>query len=676
MKALILAGGFGTRLKDIVKDVPKPMARIAGKPFLEHQILFLKEQNITDIILAVHYMAGTIKSYFGTGHRWGVNLTYSEEDAPLGTAGAIKKAEKYIDDAFLVMNGDSYSKVSLMNFLDFHKSNKSGFSISLTKSKDTLHYGNTIMDGSKIAGFSEKESKEGSESALINSGVYIFEPEIFNLIEPDRNVSLEHEIFPKLAREGRLYGFVYEGYFMDIGRPETYNQFKRDMLENLLLAKESDVREAMQRISKNGINLILVTDSEKKLIGVLNDKIIHIHLLNGGGLGDNVEAAMVKNPTVGRTTDDETKISQLLFSGINHLPILDERGRIADVRFRIEEIKPEIYPVIRGKVPLRISFAGGGTDVSHFFEKYGGVVISSTIDKYCRATIQKRADSKIIISSDMGEEGILDSRKDMDYDGRFDIVKAIAKTMGVDFGFELCLHNDIPPGRGLGSSASFAVLMVKLLSQLQGTNIGEKEIAEIAYNAERKELGIKGGWQDQYAAATGGFNFMEFSADKTIIYPLRLKQEVIDELNSHLLLCYVGKAHSSGELHQSQEESFKKNEDEVALKLNELKKIAVEIKDCLLTGKLQGIGELLHESWINKKSVDKNISNPNVDGLYEAGRQNGAYGGKLLGAGAGGYILFFYSPQKRNQLKKALEQHGGEILDFNFEDRGIKTWTA
>ena len=169
---------------------------------------------------------------------------------------------------------------------------------------------------------------------------------------------------------------------------------------------------------------------------------------------------------------------------------------------------------------------------------------------------------------------------------------------------------------------------------------------------------------------------MEFSKNKTIIYPLKLKEEIINEFNSHLLLCYVGKPHFSGEQHQSKEEAFFKNEKESVVKFNKLKKNAIEIKDSLLTGKLNKIGELLHESWENKRSLDGKISNQKIDDLYNAGVKNGAYGGKLLGSGGGGYILFFYSPKKRNKLVKALEDTGGEIMNFNFESEGAKIWDS
>jgi len=671
MKALILAGGFGTRLQGAVKDVPKPMAVILGKPFLEHQLDFLKEQGIDDIILTVHHMADKIKSYFGDGKRCGVNITYSEEETPLGTAGAIKKAEKYIDDTFFVLNGDSYSKLNFNTFLEFHRAKRSNFSMSLAKPRDASHFGGVILDGSKVVEFSEKSC---GEKRLINSGCYIFEPVIFDNIEPGKKVSLEREIFPRLAKEGKVFGYPFDGYFIDVGRPETYSQFKKDMIKKTMAFENESIREVMQRITNSKINLVLIIDKEGKLLGVLNDRLIREYLIQGGRLETQASEVMVREPVTANISDEESKINDLFLRGIHHLPILNQKGKVEDIRFFSEEIKTENYPIVRGRVPLRISFAGGGTDFPYFFEKYGGVVISSTIDKYCYATAIKRADSRIIVNYDSIEKDIILDCRNLEYNGKLDIIKAIVKLMKIGFGFELHIHNDIPPGRGLGSSASFAVLITKLLSQLQGTEYSDNKIAEIAYQAEHKELGIKGGWQDQYAAVTGGFNFMEFNENETIIYPLRLKEEVINELDSHLLLCYVGGVHFSGVLQEELEKSFLENEVENTKRLQELKRTAIEIKDALLTNDLEKIGNLLHESWENKKQINKYVSNPRIDELYEIGIKNGAYGGKLLGAGGAGYILFCYSPNKRNQLVKALEAMGGKIMDFNFESKGVKTW--
>jgi len=413
MKAIILVGGFGTRLKDLAKDIPKAMVMIAGKPFLEHLLISLKEQGITEIILAVHHMANKIKTHFGTGHRWGLKITYSDEETPLGTAGAIKNAEKYIDNTFLVLNGDCYSKLNLKEFINFHKSGNNKFSIALKKVSDSSHYGTVALEESKITNFAEKQ---GIGEGLINSGIYILDPQIFNYIESNKKVSIETEIFPRLVKDGLLYGFSYEGYFMDIGRPETYTQFKQDFLDHILLKKDGKVKEAMQKILNSGIDLVLIVDEERKLLGVVNDRIIKEFLINGGSIDDFIEKAMVLPDNIARTTDSKERISEILMTGVNRLPIIDELGRLVDVEFRVEQPIEESFPIIRGKAPLRVSFAGGGTDLPYFFEKYGGVVISGTIDRYCHATIVKRADSKITINSDIEGEIVINSISDLQYD--------------------------------------------------------------------------------------------------------------------------------------------------------------------------------------------------------------------------------------------------------------------
>ena len=674
MKALILAGGFGIGLKEITRDIPKPMVPIAGKPFLEHQINFLKDNNINEIIIAVHHMSDKIKSYFGSGLRWGVSITYSEEETPLGTAGAIKNAERYLDDTFIVINGDSYSHINLEEFVKSHKSKNSFCTLCLAKiNGDTKNYGSVIVDNDYITRFCEKE-EIGSD--LINGGIYIFEPGIFQHIPPGKEVSLEREIFPYLSKIRLLKGYIHGDYFMDIGRPETYEKFKQDILSKIFLNEENTVVDAMEKISKNEINLIIVVDNNKKLLGVLTDRILKNFILKGGNIRGKITEAMIKDPLVANVNNEE-EINRLLLSGVNSLPIVDEEKRIVDVRFRLEKIHEETYPIIRGKSPLRISLGGGGTDLSYFFEKYGGAVINATIDKYCYATIIKRADKKIIIDSDMTPERdvFVSSIEELVYDNKFDLVKAIVKIIKPSFGFELYLHNDVPPGRGLGSSASLAVLLINMLGNLQGVYYNDQKIVEIAYKVEREELKIKGGWQDQYAAMGGGFNFMEFDQNKKIIYPLRLKEDIIHELNSRLMLCYVGNDHNSGEVHNSGwEKTFNDNEEETSKRLKEIKDNALKIKDALLINQLDDVGRLLHESWENKKKLGSGISNQNIDRIYEIGLKNGAIGGKLLGAGNGGYLLFFHQPKKRNELIHSLKKNGGEILNFNFESLGTRIW--
>jgi len=672
MKAIILAGGFGTRLRKIVFDRPKSMAIITGIPFLEHQIRLLKEQGVTDIILCVSFMADKIKSYFGNGKKIGVNISYSEEEIPLGTAGAIKKTEKYINDTFLVLNGDSYSHIDLKKFLEFHKSHGSGFSVAVTKVKDQLNYGGVIMDDNKIVKFVEKQADSGN---LVNSGVYLFDKILFNHILAEKNVSLERETFPMLATEGLLRGYLFDGYFMDIGRPETYTKFKEDALNSLCLKERNTIKESLQKMDKSGIKLILVVDQNKKLVGTLNDREISQFVIMGGNVNSEIWQAMNRSPVTAKQDLDKDEINKLFELGIEYIPRLDEQGVLKDVEFKEEKVETKSFPLIRGRAPFRISFAGGGTDLPYFFEKHGGAIISATINKYCHATLIKRADQKIIINSDIEDEIIAESLDDLEYNGKLDLIKACIKLMNPHFGFELYIHNDIPPKRGLGSSATLSVLIISLLNTLMDTKYNDYKIAELAYKAEREELKIKGGWQDQYATVTGGFNYMEFSSEKALVYPLRLKEEVIKELESHLLLCYIGKTHDSGEIHANQEKSFHDIQD-TELKLNKLKKIALDIREVILTNNLEMIGRYLNDAWEIKRSLDKSISNDKVDLLYSVALKNGAYGGKLLGAGGGGYLLLYHSPKKRNQLVKALEISGGEVTHFSFEFDGTKTWES
>ncbi len=674
MKALILAGGFGTRLRSEVIDLPKPMALVAGKPFLEYQIRFLKDHGVEDIILAVHHMADKIKSYFGDGKRFGVDITYSEEEVPLGTAGAIKKAERYIDDTFLVLNGDTYTEIDLEKFLEFHKIKRSKFSIVATEMQDASRYGRIFVDGNRVVDFSEKaEGKNG----LINSGAYLFEPIIFDYIEPEKNVSLEKEIFPKLSKEGLLWCFKNEGYFIDIGLPETYKKFKDHVIKNIFAKENDKIGDVMKKISRTRIDLSLIVDEKEKLLGVLNDRIIKEYILKNGKIDDPASSAMITNPITAKHDDSKEKISELLFSGINHLPILDNDGRVRDVQFRVEKITTEKFPIVKGRVPLRISFAGGGTDIPYFFEKHGGSVINSTIKKYCSATLVKRADRKIIIDSEFGGVVIANSINELVYDKKLDLIKAAIKVMNPDFGLELYISSDVPPGRGLGSSASLSVLIISLLDQLMGSKHDDYMIAKLAHKVEREELKIKGGWQDQYVSAIGGFNYIEFEKDKALVYPLRLKQEIIYELENHLLLCYIGRSHNSGDIHNRQEAFFMSDESQKTKLLLRLKELSEEIKEALLTNRLELFGRIMGESWEIKKKLSDNISNPFVDQLYQVALRNGAYGGRLLGAGDGGYLLFFHSPRKRNDLVTALKKAGApEIMEVRFEPEGVKNWIS
>jgi len=233
MKAVILAGGLGTRLKASLTDKPKSMAPILGKPFLEYQIEQLKKYGIKDIVLCVAYLADQIKDHFKDGVEFNVSIQYASEKKLLGTGGALKNAEPYLDKGtFLALNGDSYLKINLSDFFQYHKKKKSSGTIALTRVSRTEKYGLVKTDkGDRITGFLEKEEK-GKPCSTVNAGVYLFEPEVLSFIPREKKISLERCIFPLLLKKQvPLFGYLCSGYFIDIGTPQKYARIQEDMKE-------------------------------------------------------------------------------------------------------------------------------------------------------------------------------------------------------------------------------------------------------------------------------------------------------------------------------------------------------------------------------------------------------------------------------------------------------------
>jgi len=334
--------------------------------------------------------------------------------------------------------------------------------------------------------------------------------------------------------------------------------------------------------------------------------------------------------------------------------------------------------LIRSKAPLRISFCGGGTDVSPYLEERGGVVLSVTIDKYAYATLHPRDDRSITVRSlDYDFVAKYNLEEPLPYDGNLDLVKAVINhlnkgnnTQGLDF----FLHSDAPPGSGLGASSTLVVSLIGLFKHWLHLPLTNYEIAELAYKIERVDMGIKGGKQDQYAATFGGFNFIEFYKDATIVNPLRIPADILNELHYSLLLCYTGKTRLSAGIIETQVRNYVQRKEDVIRAMDELKSIAIAMKNALLRGRLTEFGALLHEAWENKKKMAQQISNPFIDELYETARKNGALGGKVSGAGGGGY-MFFYCPFDRKHLvAEALEKLGAQVVDFNFDFYGLQTW--
>ena len=331
--------------------------------------------------------------------------------------------------------------------------------------------------------------------------------------------------------------------------------------------------------------------------------------------------------------------------------------------------------VIRAKAPLRVSFAGGGTDVPPFPAKEGGLVLSATINRYAYGALAPREDSQICVESvDFGLSVNFGVDEELIFDGRLDLAKAAIRKMGRG-GFDLFLHSNAPPGSGLGSSSAVMVALIGLLKEFHGQPFTDYDVAQLAFQLEREELGIRGGLQDQYAATFGGFNFIEFEADRVIVNPLRMSADVVHELEHNMLLCYTGKTRESDGIIADQTRRWEGGDEQALEGLRAGKELAVEMKNALLQRRLNDFGELLGTAWEEKKKMSPRIANDFIDEAYEVARANGALGGKVTGAGGGGYMLFYCPFQRKHQVANALIETGGHVTEFEFTSQGLTTWS-
>ena len=237
MQALLLAGGLGTRLRSVVSDRPKPMADVCGKPFLEYLIQELKKHGITEIVLAVGYMGNVIEEYFGDGHQLDVDIHYSYEKEQLGTAGAIKNAERYLtEDEFLVLNADTFYQAAYGDLIKMYREENPVMAIVLRKVEDISRYGSVKVEGNRVIGFNEKVSE--AVPGVINGGIYLMKKEVLSMISNGKKCSLENEIIPELLKQEKpICGIVNEGYFIDIGIPDDYFQFNEDVKNKIIVGE-------------------------------------------------------------------------------------------------------------------------------------------------------------------------------------------------------------------------------------------------------------------------------------------------------------------------------------------------------------------------------------------------------------------------------------------------------
>jgi D-glycero-alpha-D-manno-heptose-7-phosphate kinase len=330
--------------------------------------------------------------------------------------------------------------------------------------------------------------------------------------------------------------------------------------------------------------------------------------------------------------------------------------------------------VVRAVAPLRISFVGGGTDFPHWYERHGGAVLSATIDRFAHVTIEPREDECVRIRSlDLQQTAQYDLDDGPVYDGVMDLPKAAIARMHAHRGIDVDVHSDAPPGSGLGGSSALVTAVVAALAALGERTFTRDELARVSYAVEREDLGIPGGWQDQYAAAFGGFNLIRFSAEGVTVTPVRATEASIAELQRNLLLCHSGRVRTNLGLIDTQIRLYREGREETIQGMKQLQEMAYDMRDALEAGDLDGLGRLLHEAYESKKRMNPHIAEgTRIEQLFEAAREAGALGGKICGAGGGGYLLLYCRPPDQPGVRAALEALGGRFTSFSFLPSGAE----
>ena len=337
--------------------------------------------------------------------------------------------------------------------------------------------------------------------------------------------------------------------------------------------------------------------------------------------------------------------------------------------------------LVRSKAPLRLGLAGGGSDVSPYCDIYGGCVLNATIDLYAYCTLKPTNNGLIKIHAiDRNEEYITDSMKCLPIDGRLELHKGVYNRLVRDFKlprleFELYTYSDAPAGSGLGSSSTVVVAVLQAFVEWLNLPLGEYDIAQLAYDIERKDIGMSGGKQDQYAATFGGFNFIEFyDNDRVIVNPLKIKEKIVSELEASMLLYNTGVSRSSSIIIEDQKNILKVNQEQRLQAMHQIKENSYIIKEVVLKGDFPKLYSTIRNSWNAKKGTSDMITNSHLEKIYDLAIESGAHCGKISGAGGGGFMMLFVDPIKKLNVIKALSIFDGNFVNFHFVSAGASSW--
>ncbi len=331
--------------------------------------------------------------------------------------------------------------------------------------------------------------------------------------------------------------------------------------------------------------------------------------------------------------------------------------------------------IIRSRAPMRIGLAGGGTDVNPYASEKGGYVFNTTVNKYAYSMLKARDDHVMRVTSEYygRYQAPLDGGP-LPLDGNMDLIKSVTNHFGITDGFEISISSDVPAGSGLGGSSTMIVSMIGAVANWLDIDISKMEMAALAYHLEREVIGLSGGKQDQYAAVFGGFNSFKIDANGVNVLPAKIHPDIVHELQCRSVMCFTGMTHDSATIIDTQVKSYKEGKNDAAL--DHSKTIAVQIRQALRHGNITEVGKLLGEAWEYKKQFSNKISNPVIDDLYNTAIEAGAVGGKVSGAGGGGFMYFVCDYDKKANVSRALTSKGASVSEFSYEPEGVISWRS
>ncbi len=342
------------------------------------------------------------------------------------------------------------------------------------------------------------------------------------------------------------------------------------------------------------------------------------------------------------------------------------------------------HETLRARAPLRLGLAGGGTDLSAYAERFGGAVLNATVDRYAYAFVSRRSDGDVCFSArDLGVEDRAPAQSMLDPKTGLGLHRAVYNRFVAEFNggdplpVSVVTTVDAPMGSGLGASSALVVSLVEAFRALFDVSLGPYEVAQLAWRIERLDVGLAGGRQDQYAAAFGGVNFLEFhSDDRVIVSPLRISGAVLNEFETSLVTCFTGRSRASDTIIRQQTSWIEAGTGPALDAMHQLKADAFDMKQALQAGDLETLAAVLNRSWSAKKKTATAVATSEIDALYDLAMASGALGGKVSGAGGGGFMMFVVPPEDRLHLVETLRRAGADAAYVKLTAQGVESWSV